>query len=200
MMIDEIIKIEWDFFQKVNNIGGRASCQDDFETFYLQRKGQFEVFYQNVNESYLQDLKDALKVGRNLVMEKYAYMMEYTDYDYFVTIKDQLPPILEDQRQLIDTICQIEVDMREEFNQLYPNLSALARYTHSQQDEKDETSFETYLRGELSTYSSQTLWLYGQMIVNMLKQNQNIVMSIMDKTVKAYGYKSLEEADYYYGK
>ena len=56
-MVDEIVQLEWDFFQQVHHIDGRASCQDDFETFYLQRKSQFEAFYQNVQKACLQDLK-----------------------------------------------------------------------------------------------------------------------------------------------
>ena len=45
------------FFSTGSHIDGRASCQDDFETFYLQRKSQFEAFYQNVQKACLQDLK-----------------------------------------------------------------------------------------------------------------------------------------------
>ena len=29
LSISEIISIEWDMFQQVQNIGGRAECQDD---------------------------------------------------------------------------------------------------------------------------------------------------------------------------
>ena len=32
-MIDEIIQLEWEQFDKVQNVGGRANCQDDFKTF-----------------------------------------------------------------------------------------------------------------------------------------------------------------------
>lgn len=194
-MIKEIIEREWEFFQKVQNIGGRASCQDDFETFYLQRKSQFEVFSTELLQSYLLDLKEAKNQGRNMIMEKYAYMMESTDPAYFLQIQDQLPVIDLSQRELIDFICQIEVSMREEFNQKYPYLACNARETHTYEDQKDETSFETYLRGELMTYSSQTLYLYGQMLVEKMKNNQNLIIEIMEKTVISYGYASLEEAE-----
>lgn len=194
-MIEEIIQREWDFFQEVHNIGGRASCQDNFETFYLQRKGQFEVFYPEVNESYLKDLKLYKEIGRNPIMEKYAYMMESTDKDYYDTIKDQLPERSEEQMDIINTICRIEVAMREVFDQQYPRLSSLARDTHTGDDQQENTSFETYLRGELSTYSPETLYLYGRMIANMYQNGQNMILMIQEKTVQAYGYHSLDDAE-----
>lgn len=195
MMIEEIVKREWEFFQDVHHTEGRADCQDDFETFYLQRKSQFEAFYENVLESYLKDLIAAKEMGRNLVMEKYAYMMESTDPDYFQTIVNQLPKIDSQKKELVNSICQIEVSMREEMNKHYPNLSSLSRNTHTQNDSMFDTSFETYLRGELYTYSDQTLWLYGQMIVDMLNHGENLILCIVEHTVKAYGYSSLEDAE-----
>ena len=35
--IEKLIQMEWEDFQKVNNEGGRASCQDDPETFFISR-------------------------------------------------------------------------------------------------------------------------------------------------------------------
>ena len=194
-MIEEIIQREWDFFQEVHNIGGRASCQDNFETFYLQRKGQFEVFYPEVNESYLKDLKLYKEIGRNPIMEKYAYMMESTDPEYFDTIRDQLPAVDQQKKDFINALCDIEVSMREDMNEKYPYLLAQARLTHTLEDEKDDTSFETYLRGELMTYSDETLYLYGQMVLRMVQNQENLIEKILTNTVKAYGYSSLEEAN-----
>lgn len=100
-----------------------------------------------------------------------------------------------EKKQIIQVICQIETTMREEFQQHYPTLSSLSRSIYTNDDEKEKTSFETYLRGELMTYSSHSLYLYGQMIIHMWNQHQNIVELINQNTVKEYGYQNLEEAE-----
>lgn len=82
-LINEIIEIEWTMFDKVNNQGGRAACQDDKRTFYVMRFSQFSAFGDDMLRSYRRDLEEALDEGRNLIMEKYAYMMEFTDPAYF---------------------------------------------------------------------------------------------------------------------
>ena len=70
--IEAVVDIEWIQFQQVHNEGGRASCQDDRETFEIMRKSQFLAWTEEVLESYLQDLRDAWKEGWNLLTEKYA--------------------------------------------------------------------------------------------------------------------------------
>ena len=162
-MSDDIVQLEWEFFQHVQHIDGRASCQDDFETFYLQRKSQFDAFDQDVQQACLQDLKVAKQMGRNPVMEKYAYMMESTDPDYYQTIQDQLPQVDPQKRAFIQILCEIEVSMREDMNE--------------------------------KTYSDETLYLYGQMVLRMVQNQENLIEKILTNTVKAYGYSSLEEAN-----
>ena len=39
-LIKQIISEEYKMFSEVSNIGGRASCQDDFDTFYIMRYAQ----------------------------------------------------------------------------------------------------------------------------------------------------------------
>ncbi len=81
--IRTVVDYEWAMFQKVNNVGGRAGCQEDFNTFSIMRSCQFISWDDFTLQSYKKDLEDANRDGRNLVMEKYAWMMETSDPKYF---------------------------------------------------------------------------------------------------------------------
>ena len=59
-------------------------------------------------------------------MEKYAYMMESTDPEYFSTIRDQLPAVDQQKKDFINALCDIEVSMREDMNDQYPYLLSQA--------------------------------------------------------------------------
>lgn len=194
-MIKEIIDREWYFFQNVHNLGGRAYCQDDYETFQKQRTAQFMTYPPELLKSYLQDLKDYETMQRNPMMEKYGYMMKTGDPEYFASIEEKLPAIDEDKLNIINSICAIQVEMKEEFNRQYPTLGALSRLIHTDEDQKDDTSFETYLRCELLTYFPHSLYLYGKMMVDMVNNKRNMIYEIMTYTVQAYGYQSVEEAE-----
>ena len=65
--------------QQVQGVNGRAACQDDWTTFLIMRLSQFEGWDTDVLESYFEDIVQAEAQERNLIMEKYAYMMEETD-------------------------------------------------------------------------------------------------------------------------
>ena len=57
------------------------------------------------------------------------------------------------------------------------------------------TSYKTYLRGERSTYSDETLDLYGRFIAGLCRKEQNLAKMIMTNTAHLYGYASLEELE-----
>ena len=75
----QIVEKEWLMFQQVQGVNGRAACQDDWTTFLIMRLSQFEGWDTDVLESYFEDIVQAEAQERNLIMEKYAYMMEETD-------------------------------------------------------------------------------------------------------------------------
>lgn len=194
-IIEQIVEMEWKMFQNVRNTGGRAACQDDFETFDVMRKSQFLTWDLPLLESYWQDLQEGKAQGRNLVMEKYAYMMESTAPKEYEAIATGLPKISEEKQAMVEQIVAIQVGWREEFAEKYPHLSGQARIIHTSEDTLYDISFETYLRGELKTYSMQTLVLYGRRIVEFVQEQKNMTEEIMRYTTAFYGYKTLEDAE-----
>lgn len=194
-LIDEIIKAEWEQFDKVVNEGGRAACQDDWSTFSIMRRSQYLTWNDELLESYYHDICVAKAQNRNLISEKYARMMESTAPEEYAEFADKLPKISEDRLAIQETIIAIQVGWMEEFAGQYPKMAANARSIHTAEDSAFNTSYETYLRGEISTYSEKTFVLYGRFIANLQKNAENLAYMIMDNTAKLYGYESAENAE-----
>lgn len=190
-----IVDLEWGMFDKVQNIGGRADCQDNRPAFYIMRGSQLSAWSREMLESYLQDLREAQAQDRNLLAEKYGYMMEQTNPVEYVQIKDRLPARSEEKLSLIKTLCRQQVRWQEELSEKFPALTGRGRATHSDEDKVWETSFETYLAGELSTYSMRTLHLYMKHMQKQKEDGINMNRRILEKEVELYGYPSLEAAE-----
>ena len=192
-MIDEIINLEWEMFDQVENGGGRANCQDDFKTFYIMRSSQFKCLSEQTLKSYLTDLKNAKGCGRNLIMEKYAWMMASTAPDEFKQLQAHLPQISSEQLEIINQIVVIQVDWLEKLYAKYPQLKKRARYIHTSEDTLEHTSSQTYLCGELKTYSMNTLVSYARDVVDYYKKGLNLNEMIVENEIKAYGYHDFSE-------
>ncbi len=194
-LIDGLINLEWNAFDQVRNKGGRAGCQDDFETFFIMRRSQYMTWSNEMLESFTHDFNTANERGWNLIMEKYGRMMKSTAPEEYENIKKQFPPITSEKNQIIEAIVAIQTAMLEEFAKEYPNMAGNARSIHTADDTEFNTSAETYLRGEISTYSDETLDMYGRFLAAYAKNNKNLVKEIMENTAHLYGYSSLEAAE-----
>lgn len=194
--IEKIIKLEWEMFQKVEGIGGRANCQEEWDTFRIMRESQFSCWTDDIIKSYQKDIEEAFKLGRNLIMEKYAYMMESSDHDYYATkLEPYLPKIEIEKANMIEEIIKYLLQWEKEFSEKYPKISNNGRPISSDTDTSSSTSVETYTRGELKTYSKNTIKLYLDFVRKSKEQGENIVAIVKDKTVKSYGYKSIDDAE-----
>lgn len=69
---EDILNREWNLFQQVQNVGGRASCQEDERTFRIMRAAQFEAWNEAMLASYRQDLIQAEEAGRNRCLRSTA--------------------------------------------------------------------------------------------------------------------------------
>lgn len=195
-LAEEITRLEWQQFQLTENEGGRANCQGDWQTFHIMRMSQFLTWHLDLQESYKQDLERANSDGRNLITEKYARMMESTAPEIFErTIKPYIKPILEPRKSEQEQIILTQVKWADDFRNHYPHLGLAMRVLKTSEDTAENTSFETYLRGELSTYSNDTFAKYKDFIEDLLAKNINLTQMIIENTVRMYGYDSLEAAN-----
>ena len=190
-----IVLVEWDFFQKVQNEGGRAGCQDDWTTFEIMRTSQFETWTDELLDSYGQDLAEAAQAGRNPLAEKYAYMMKYTSPDEYARMEQLLPPISPEKQALVDEAAAYQVKWRLEYENQYPALAGRGRPVHSYEDQPWSVSFETYFKGEALTWSERTLRLYVAYVQGLSDRGGNQILEVMKHTVRFYGYEDLAQAE-----
>jgi len=191
----EIAALEFEAFDKVRNVGGRAECQNDWATFSIMRKSQYLTWNHTMLLQYLYDFSREYYRGHNLIEEKYGRMMESTAPGEYEQMKNYFPTLSEEKKAIIEQIVQMQVGWMEEFAARYPHLADNARSVHSYDDNLYNTSYETYLRGEISTYSDKMLELYGRYIVSYAKEGKNLTYDIMTNSVHMYGYEGLEAAE-----
>ena len=193
--IDQIVALEWKQFQAVQNEGGRAACQDDWETFQIMRKRQFMARDMDVLISYAQDLVLAETSQWNLLTEKYGRMMASTAPEDYAAIAERLPKRSEARLALQEKIIETLVSWEEAFAASYPHISGKSRPIHTAEDTPWETSAETYARGELGTYSDATVEAYYNMCKRKKEAGENLMTEISQNIMAFYGYHSLEEAE-----
>lgn len=101
----------------------------------------------------------------------------------------------ENSNPLIDRIAEIQYRWQKELFHKYPHFMAGARPLSEDDDSALKTSFETYLKGELETYSDNTLSLLHRDLRNLAEKRMNGSELVYDYLVKGLGYGSLEEAE-----
>ena len=193
-IIEKILEKEWKYFSNLNNIGGRADCQDNREDFIIMRKSQWETFNEETLLSYLEDLNSK----NNPLFQKYAQMMKYNSPEEYKKIKDILEKASDEKTDLVNKIMFIYMEWEKEFFERYPIFSSMGRPLYSSEDDNIETSIETYLRGELLSYSEKTLKLYLNYVIDNKKKNINLAIKNMDNLARMQGFNDSDEVEEYY--
>ncbi len=195
MSTQEILALEWEMFVAVQDPRGRATCQEDYQGFVVMRKSQLLAFDSALQRSYLTDLQAAKAAGRNLMAEKYAHMMAYTAPEDYARVAASLPTPEPEAVSLIAEILPKQMQQTAQFRAQFPRLAGRGRMQSATADSATETSAETYLRGELLTYSISTLKLYQDMLDRYAETEMNYVANVMTHTVQLRGYADLREAE-----
>lgn len=194
-LIEKIVAEEWAQFDKTVNEGGRADCQDNWETFSVMRRSQYLTWDEELLASFYGDLTKARQEGRNLITEKYGRMMESTAPQKYAELAPYFVKHDEERIRIQEEIIRIQVGWMEEFAKKYPQLAGQARSIHTFEDNEYNTSYETYLRGEIGTYSDETLILYGRFIASLATEGKNLAYETMNNTARLLGYRDAEDAE-----
>ncbi len=168
-IIDEIIKIEEEMFKSVKTYEP-AKCQEELKTFNIMRWMSHSVLSLETLESYLDDLKKAVDIGRNFMTEKYARM------------ENLIPPLQDNP--LIEKIVEFESKWMKEINENYPKTFTDAG-----------PGFSNYSQCELETYSNETLKRYYNDVLNADKNGKSLVKERYNNLFVKLGYKSIDDRE-----
>jgi hypothetical protein len=177
-LIEDILQRELKMFLSVHP-RYPAGCQEHPDAFLVHRGAQFSVWSEEALQSYRVDLVDAEKQNHNLMTLKYARM-------------ENLIPDLK-TNPLMNEIVKMELESQREMFLHYPNILSQGRPLED--DSMGATSFSTYLRGELETYSDRTLELLHRDIKQARDRGENRTRQLYDNLCRSLGYKSLDEAE-----
>lgn len=177
-LIEQILELEWDMFHNVHS-KYPVSCQQDPNGFRLYRGAHFSVWSEETLRSYHNDLLEAQRQGRNLMTLKYARM------------ENLISPL--NTNPVIDEIVQLQLAAQREMLLRYPRFLSRARPLDD--DGSASTSFKTYTRGELETYSDKTLELLHGDIEQMAERGENWSIQAFSHLVIDLGYESLDEVE-----
>jgi hypothetical protein len=176
--IERILDLELNMFLNVRS-EVPVSCQDNPDGFRLHRRAQFSVWSEETLRSYHDDLLDAEQQGRNLMTLKYARM------------ENLIPPLT--VNPIIDAIVQMALEAQRVMLERYPNILSQGRPLED--NGSASTSFATYLRGELETYSDRTLELLHRDIQQIGERGENWAIQTYTHLFRELGHESLDAVE-----
>ena len=117
--------------------------------------------------------------------------------DFTKNIEPYIPRPSEERVARQEQVIAQQVAWAKDFRERYPKLGEAMRVLTTTEDTPSATSFETYLRGELGTYSERTFQLYEVMISERAAASpqRNITEETLLHTVQLGGFDTLDEAE-----
>jgi len=191
-LIEQIVYVEWKMMISITAIDDPDGCRQDPTTFQIMRKSQHLIWSEDTLTSYLADLQMAESQQVNMAAERYAHMMKVTYPSEYEQIKNDLRPVTIEAVQLVEKIMEIFTGWSAEVDRRYPNIRSFGRPAT---ENGTWTSVDTYLRGELLTYSGRTLSLCLQDIYRAQAQSINLSEMTLLHMARFYGFESLNDME-----
>lgn len=180
-VIKDIINMEWNFFDKVKGMHGRAICQDSPVTFVINRLAQYLVYDESICLCIQKDYKKYLSNEFNPVFGKYAKMMQFTDPKRYEEVKESLPHISPVKQYALKEISELFDKGLEKVNKNYPITSQNARPIQS--EDKRISSIAYYI-SEISFFNLNTIWLIRDLILKI--KPEIFIENIYKNTMELY--------------
>lgn len=181
-IINRIVEYEWEMFQRLTPTQRTLACRNNKYMFLLMRSSQWKVYPLNVQASYLNDIHQAFLENRNLLFERYAYMMILTR-DFIEDEVTKILPVIEKEKEdLVDKIIKHHKVWYESVANKLPTATSAGR--PMVYGGVGDIDVFTYLKGELFTYSINTLINILEAEKMMISQNKNLVIEIYKNYTK----------------
>lgn len=187
-LLENILGYEWQMFMRVNDGDGGTALKNSLPTsrdfsddFRLHRTSHFISWSEQSLASYLEDLKFAHSIGRNLMTYKYARMQNLLS--------------CENESLHIAPIVSTLVQWQKEFIDSHPKMMAHGRELGGEEKGVDWASFTTYLQSELESYSEKTLELLHADVSSYQERGMSMSRVNYDYLAQARGYDSSDDAE-----
>ena len=103
---------------------------------------------------------------------------------------------MSEKKEIVEKIVRINLEWDKEMMQEYPNLRNRGRVLTTAEDGiMAGSSMESYLRGELLSFSMETLALIWQETEAAYEKGESLLKQTIANETLFYGYQSLEEAE-----
>ena len=194
-LIGNIAGMEWKMFGLMECKNDQVESPEDYITFMIMRTAQFMAWNSETLESYFDDLNVAYDSGKNLMADKYGYLLQWTRPEAYEKLKASLTPVPQEKLALIDQIMDIQQKQAAAFGQQYPNLGSRGGRPATAAGAWPVSTQESYARSELQIYSVRTLEQYLSYLLLLAENGISFVERVMLYTVSVYGYATLEDAE-----
>jgi hypothetical protein len=176
-IIDKILAIELGMILNLPSTW-KSFYQEHPEKFKLSRRAHFIPWSQETLASYLHDLETALCNGVNLIS---------------LRLDNAHQP--QNRNTIVDVIVAHQCLWQREVIRRYPAMMNGKRIMATAGESPFINSYESYLKGELETYSDKTIELLHRDILDKHAQGINMAEETYTYLIQELGFESLAEAE-----